>query len=154
MNPSNPIQKCDESIDLIEQGLATKSEVMQAMAFKQKLMEIARAISHRFEQAAIGWIEKNGEIEEGEKRWFVGTVTKRSCLNVEETARTILESHGPDALARVLSSGCFKAAATMELLGEDAMRHFEVRVEKDLKDGKPRKKLKSTDPKRLGESDE
>lgn len=149
MDP-NPISKCDEAIDLVEQGLATQTEVMQALAFKQKLGEICRAINFRFEQAAIAWIEKHGEITDGEKRYYVGTQTTRKCKDVNETVRTILETGGPDALVRVLSTSCFKPASAMETLGEKANDLFETIVAKDLLTGKPKKRLKNTDPKQLG----
>lgn len=155
----NPISKCDTAIELIEAGLASQSEVMQAMAFKQKLGEIYRAINFRFEQAAIKWIEINGDIEDGTKRYYVGTQTARKCKNVPETIRTILEANGADALVTVLSSSCFRPASAMEILGDRAEEFFETVVEKDLKTGAPKKKFKTTQPKELSagaseESDE
>lgn len=154
----NPIEKCDMAIDLVEQGLASKEEVMQAMAFKQKLGEIYRAINHRFEKAAIAWIEKNGEIEDGEKRYYIGTATTRKCKNVHETVRTILETEGLDTLLLALSTSCFKPSTAMEVLGTRAGEFFETVVEKDLKTGAPRRVLKNTMPKKIGtgseESDE
>lgn len=138
----NPIEKLENAIGIVEDGLASKEEVMSALAFKQQLGEIYRALNYRFEQAAIAWIDKNGEIEEGEKRWYVGTVTKRSCKDVNETVRTILESDGPDALVRALSTSCFRPATAMEILGPRAAEFFTTETVPDLKTGKPRKALK------------
>lgn len=145
----NPIEKCESSIDLVEQGLASNTEVMQALSFVQKLGEVYRALRYRFDQAAICHIEKHGEIEDGEKRYYVGTKTTKKCLSVPETVRTILETQGPDALVRVLSTSCFKDAAAMKLLGDDAPKHFETRVEKDLATGKPVKKFKTAMPQEI-----
>lgn len=144
MNKPNPIEKLDTAIALIEDGLASKEEVMSALAFKQQLGEITRALNYRFEQAAIAWIEKNGEIEEGEKRWYVGTVTNRKCKDVRKALDAILTSCGGDldTFVRALSSSCFKPATAMEILGETATDHFTSETVQDLKTGKPRKALK------------
>lgn len=157
MSESNPIQKCDEAIGLIEDGIASKSEVMTAMAFKQKLGEIYRAINHRFEEAAIKWIELNGEIEDGEKRYYVGTQTTRKCLNVRATVEAILTETGGDldAFTSALSTSAFKPAMACQILGEKANGLFETVTAKDLKTGAPKKKLKGVDPKRLkGQTDD
>jgi len=153
----NPIQKCDEAIALIEDGVASKEEVMAAMAFKQKLGEISRAINHRFEEAAIKWIEANGEIEDGEKRYYVGTSTTRKCRDVRRTVEGLLTETGGDldAFTSALSSNAFKPATACTILGEKANDLFETVTAKDLKTGAPKKKLKSVDPKRLkGQTDD
>lgn len=146
----NAIEKLDGAISLVEDGLATKEEVMQALAFKQQLGAVYRHLNARFEQAAIAWIEKNGPIEEGEKRWYVGKLVKRKCKSVRETLAAILEMSGGDLdpLVTLLSTSCFKEATTMAFLGDRATALFDTTVETDLKDGKPKKKLKGV-PKAL-----
>lgn len=147
---TSPIEKLADSIALVEDGIATKEEVMQALAFKQQLGEIYRALSSRFEKAAIQWIEANGDIEDGAKRYYVGTAHKRTCKDVPETIRTILETGGPDLLVSALSTSCFRPATAMEILGDRAGDLFICEDVPDLKTGKPRKVLKSTSPKAIG----
>lgn len=140
----NPIEKLENAIAIVEDGLASKEEVMSALAFKQQLGEIYRALNYRFEQAAIAWIDKNGEIEEGEKRWYVGTVTNRKCKDVRKALDAILTTSGGDldTLVCALSTSCFKPSTAMEILGPTATDHFTSETVLDLKTGKPRKALK------------
>lgn len=142
--------KLDAAIALVEDGLATKSEVMNALAFKQQLGAFVRHLNTRFEKAAIAWIEKNGEIEEGTTRWYVGKVIDRKCKSVKETIGAILEQSGGDLdpLVTLLSSQPFKEATTIDFLGEKAKALWDTAEKKDLKDGAPRKKLKGV-PKAL-----
>lgn len=150
----NPIEKLDSAIALVEDGLASKEEVMFALAFKQQLGRIYRALCGRFDQAAIAWIEQNGEITEGEKRWFVGTETKRTCKSVDSTVRAILELEGVEGLVRSLSTTCFCPAAAMDMLGQDAAQYFDSKTTPDLKTGKPMKVLKGIPTKMIGTADD
>lgn len=147
---SDLIVKLDTAISLVEDGMATKEEVMNALAFKQQLGAFVRHLNTRFEKAAIAWIEKNGEIEEGATRWYVGKVFDRKCSNVRETIEAILSMNGGDTetLATLLSSQPFKEATTIAFLGEKAKDLWTIAEKKDLKDGKPRKKFKGV-PKAL-----
>lgn len=140
----NPIEQCDEAISLIEQGVASQADVMQAMALKQKLFAIYQAVSYRFERAAIAFIEANGEIEEGAKRYYVGKDTVCKCKHVPNAWRAIIAACGgdEDLALTALSSDCFKPSLARKMLGEDATQHFDINVQSDLKTGEPRKKLK------------
>jgi hypothetical protein len=137
----------DGAISTIEISGASASDVMTALALKQQLWETYRDLSFRFEQAAIAWILSNGEITDGEKRYYVGTETTRKCRDVGLTFRAMLDVTGGDLdpILATLSSGAFKPAAACALLGSIVPKHFDTIVSKDLKTGAPKKRLKNTE---------
>lgn len=153
----NPIQKCDEAIALVESGEATREQVMLALGFKKELGAKVRDFNQRFEKAAIQWIKKNGDIQDGVHRFYVGKETKRKCKNVKEAVNAFLEMGGPDVLVLALSSDCFKHATAMKMLGDNAKTHFDEKTDDSLETGKPKEKLRCTAPGELTdgrESDE
>lgn len=137
----------DGAISTIEIGGSTQTDVMAALALKQQLWETYRDLAFRFEQAAIAWILANGEITDGEKRYYVGTETTRKCRDVGLTFRAMLDVTGGDLdpILATLSTGAFKPAGACALLGSVAPKHFDTIVSKDLKTGATKKRLKSTD---------
>jgi hypothetical protein len=152
----NLLQRCDDSLGVIETGLATREEVLSAQVFVKKLGEIQRAIKARLDAAMIAWINEHGEIIDGEMRYYVGSATTRKCVDVPKAFRACIEASGGDldAVLVVLSSGAFKGAAACKLLGDKAGEHFVTNVDTVLETGKPRKVLKSVNQKFLNGDDE
>ena len=146
-----PLDRLAFALEVIDQGDASKEQVLLALAFKQQLYEAYRSITHRFDQAMIGWIEANGDLEDGDKRWYVGTATTRKCRFAGPAFKALLEANGGDldATLAALCSDPFKPALASDMLGDKADQHFDTVTTLDLKTGKPKKTLKSFD-KRFG----
>jgi len=151
MSDDNQLQRCDDAIGVIETGLATREEFVAAQAFVKKLGEIQRAIRHRWEQAAIAWIEQNGEITEGEIRYYVGSETKVKCVSAPLAWKAILAAVDGDEEKAITAfkSEPFKPSVAKKLLDKQADKHFVSKTEKSLETGKPLKKLKAVNPKFL-----
>lgn len=103
-------------------------------AFQQTLNEYKRLM----EDGVIDWIKKNGEIEVGDLRLYVGEERKIKCRDFKGTLEAILSASGGDmeALVSCLSSNAFKPGACRETLPPSKYRDlFVTTVEPDLKKG-------------------
>jgi hypothetical protein len=141
----NILARTGDALDAIEMGFASKEEVLLAMACVQQARAVVQAMAQRFEAAAIQWIDTNGDLEDGDKRYYVGNDRRYKCKDVRATLEALLTETGGDldALNTCLSSGAFKPGTTMTVLGEKANDHFTTEITKDLKTGKPKRMLKS-----------
>lgn len=153
INPGpSAIERVEDALATMEEGSATPDQVRAALSFKQQLYEVYRSITFRFDLAMVAWIEKNGDLEDGMKRYYVGTETKRKCRAVPVAFKALLEKCGGDLdlVLTTLASDAFKPASAMKMLGDDAPKHFESTVEKDVKTGEPKKKVKTFDERYQG----
>jgi hypothetical protein len=137
------------AIDTIKDGTAASEQVLAAMNCVAAFKEAARDLSERMEAATIAWIGHNGDLVDGDIRYYVGPNKSTKCLDLPGTLRALLEVSGGDldAVVEVLSSGAFKPAKAKEVLGERADGLFETKETTDLKTGKatgPR--LQKSDP--------
>lgn len=142
-----------DAIESITNGTATSEQVLAAMNYTGLVKEAARDLSERMEAATIAWIGKNGDLVDGDIRYYVGPNKSTKCLDLPGTLRALLEVSGGDldAVVEVLSSGAFKPGKAKEVLGEKADGLFETKETTDLKTGKatgPR--LQKRDPRYIG----
>lgn len=112
-----------------------------------------------FTEAMIESIEVHGEplVEtmDGLRRVYVAADRRTTCNSVKETARSILEQHGPDVLADCLGSNALKPGACKAVLGEEWSKHFTVDERKKLGEGSPRKVLRlARNPEEAEDGDE
>ena len=129
-------------IEIIESGDATVDQVLMAQEFIKKLGEIHRELKEKLELATIAYIEKNGEIRDGERRFYVGPNKSTRCVDVRKTVEAVFEVSGGDfdVFVECLSSSAFKPAATKKVLGDKASELFIDTETKDLKTGELGKK--------------
>jgi ABC-type glycerol-3-phosphate transport system substrate-binding protein len=143
------VATCKANIETVESGEATSEQVLAAMDFVVTLAFVTNELKKRMEEAAIKWIQANGDLVDGDIRYYVGPNKSTKCLDLPGTLRALLEVSGGDldAVVEVLSSGAFKPAKAKEVLGERADGLFETKETTDLKTGKatgPR--LQKSDP--------
>lgn len=130
-----------DAIDTVENGLASREEVLNALNFMDALSEATRELKARLEAAAIKWIEANGELEFGDIRYYVGPNKTTKCLNLSGTLEALLTATGGDfeAVVRCLSTSAFKHGACREALPESEYNAlFKTEEVMDLKEGKPK----------------
>lgn len=113
--------------------------VLSAMNLVRRLGEIHRDLKDRLEAASIQWIEVNGDLTDGEVRYYVAPNKSTKCVDLRGTFQALLDKSGGDldSVVLCLSSGAFKPSATKEVLGDLADSLFVTEVTKDLKTGKP-----------------
>lgn len=149
-------------------ALTEPEEVLAVMEDVTFLVSFARELKSQMEEFLIDWINTYGEIEMGDKRWYVGTETKkkeRDKLHAAEVLLMITDG-SIEQFVEVLGSSPFKVGA-FRMAIEDFVRRnegpdatdaevkkktkklfsevFSVEKVEDLKTGKPKKKLKQVD---------
>lgn len=146
---SNILETVNDSLEVLESGLASKEEVVNALSFVGRLKEITKELSARVDAGALAWVQANGPIENGDKRWYVGKDKTTKCRDVAGTVKAVLEATGGDveAFTACLSTGAFKPAATIKVLGKAGDDLFETIERPDLK-------LKTIDRKLTGKDDD
>ena len=123
-------------------------EALDLMAQVERFKALGRQLHQQLEASLIQFIEANGDIEVGEKRWYVGTdKSYKRKADIEDAVQALLEVTGGDlqAFCALLSSGALKPAACRTVLGDRFTDLFETVVEKDLKTGAPKKAVKVFD---------
>ena len=93
-------------------------ELSAALDVADWLLSSARAIDRLKRQAAIDWIDHNGEFEIGELHYSVGYSTTVKCLDVPQTAHAVLRaSQGDlDTLFRLLIAQPFKHGSVRSVI--------------------------------------
>lgn len=131
-------------------ALSTESPAEQVVnlilardAAKERLREACAGVDAFLKE----WLEANGELELGDKRFFVGTETKKKDRDVARTYQCLRELSKPVELVGLLSTSAFKPGAVEKFLAEKGVPDmfgelFDVTVETDLKTGKPLKKVR------------
>ena len=112
-------------------------------AYKRAIKEIDAT----FKQALIEWINRNGEVTLGTKRYYVGTTTKTTARDLERLTEAAITACQGDfgRFCEALSSNAYKPGKCREILGDDWGIHFYEEVVKDVKSGKPKKDVKMID---------
>lgn len=90
--------------------------------------------------------ETGQDIEIGPVRYYAGIDKEKKCKDYKAALVALLDKSGGDmdAVVGCIASGGLKPGACKSILGDDFDKYFET-VEKDvIKDGKPTKKLLST----------
>lgn len=143
------IKTCDDAIGTIEAGGASTEEVCAAVDFVQRLSEVARELKRRVDAAAIDYIQANGEIQIGPRRFYVSEGTKSTkCIDTRKTYEKVMEVAGDnvDAVLDCLCSDPWKPAKTMKLIGDGADKFFETtRKPKLNQEGQPEPVLNVVD---------
>lgn len=149
LSTTDILARTDAAIEMIEQGMAEKADVLSALAFVEQVGQVYRTLKGRCEGAAMSWIEKNGDIEDGAVRLYVGTARTHRCRDKREfIARLLEQGCTPEVLAQILTAQPFKSpSTTRELVGPDIVSEmFETVEQSVLETGKPRKVLKKARP--------
>ena len=130
-----------DAIDTVENGLASKEQVLFALNFMDTLAEATRLLKSRLEAAAIKWIQENGELEYGDIRYYVGPNKTTKCLDAGKTLEALLSATDGDfeAVVRCMSSSAWKHGACREALPPAVYENlFRTEEVMDLKEGKPK----------------
>lgn len=130
-------------------GPETPHDTMAAWLLAIGTLKVAiREADAMLEQQAIEWIRENGQdIDCGNHRRYIGIPKETKPRDVKETARVLLEEHGPEVLADCLSSSAIKIGAARKALPPADFERLFVTTEKaELATGKPAKRLLSTAP--------
>lgn len=138
----------DAAIAAIENGEASPDQVLAAIDFTQRLKEIHAQLKDRLEVAAIAFIKKHGDIQDGTRRFYVGVAKTTKCTDLRGTIEAVLLASGGDfdAFAGCLSSNAFKPGACKDILGEAFGKLFKTSDEDEMREGKPAKqKLQKVD---------
>jgi len=126
-------------------------DVVQAqLLMSDSLMSIARDAKGRIEDAAVLWIQANGEFECNGVRYYVGAKKVTKCKDKAAVFDAMLAHCGGDmtAACEFLSSEPWKQGAIgKELPKEQFDQLFTVTYEDELREGKP--KLNKLDTKFL-----
>ena len=125
---------------------ASELEALEALNAVEVLYKAVREARKDFYDRLKGWIDEHGEIEFQGKRWYVGPNKKiERLVPLDDLAERVLSAVGGDldAFCRCLSSGAFKYGELREVLGEDWQQCFTEKIERDVKTGKPKRKVKS-----------
>jgi hypothetical protein len=131
------IASCRDGIERLATGEATQDQFLMAQEFVAKLGEVYRELKERLEAASILYVEANGPVSDGVRRYYVAPNKTVKCTNVRGACEAILEVTGGDwdALADCFSTGALKPAKSKEVLGDRAREFFETTETKDLKTG-------------------
>jgi hypothetical protein len=138
------------SISTVESNpVATKEDVLTALNFTKRLRELAKELSDQAEAASIAWIQANGEIIDGDIRFYVAVNKTHKCKDVKATLAALLEKSGGDldSVTECMSTNAWKPGETKKRLGDDADKFFETIEAADLKTGIGAKRLQKVDQK-------
>ncbi len=131
---------------------ATQDRVLELYELVQGIKQRIQTIDADLKAAMIEWINANGQIQYGTKRFYVGT--KKTTVNTSNTlaiVNAVLNASGGDIepVVNAMVANPFKKSATQEILGDQWGEHFEVVDVPDLCEGKatgkPVKELKIAD---------
>ncbi len=138
------VASTEQALSRLRSGIASSDDFLLAMNLKKRMGEIMRECMANIETAGIEWLDKNGEVECGDVRYYVGRKRNTRCMNQAETAKEILNASGGDldALNKCLAAGAFKPGATAEVLDEETYKRlFKTEEVPDLLTGRPKKVL-------------
>lgn len=134
----------------IEALPATKdtAEALDLMAQVEKFQGQARELKSQLEAALIEYIDANGPIELGERRWYVGVDKQhKRRVELEAAVGVLLEATSGDlhTFCELLSAGALKPGACRTVLGDRFDELFETVTTKDLKTGAAKRVVKMVD---------
>lgn len=126
--------------------LNTESELSTAVDSIELLDALGQRVKElkaQHEAALIEYLAENGDIEIGDRRYYVGQAKNVKCNSVPKAFYAMIEHYDGDfeqIAKECLSSNAIKHGAFKTVLGEDKFRvHFTTTVVPDLKTGKPKK---------------
>jgi hypothetical protein len=136
-------------------------QVRELILARAALKERVREVSDGTDAFLKEWIEANGEIEIGDKRWYVGPVKKVKCRDVARAAQCIATVFGISGTAELaafvslLASDALKQGAVRKALEERGLPDmfdelFDTTVEKDVQTGKVLKRVHEVDGRFIG----
>lgn len=130
-------------IDRIAAGEATADEALMFMNKVALFKAATKELASRAEQALIAYIDLHGDLDAGDRRYYVGTEKKTTVIDKEDALKALAAACGGDIaqMASYLTSEPFKPGAC-RTLGMDS--HFVTETKKDLKDGAPIRKVVAT----------
>jgi hypothetical protein len=129
---------------------ASVTEILEAHQAVKIHLDEAKRIKDLCEAILIEWMDAHGDLNVGNDiRYYVGTDTTVKCNNPRETVETLLAALDGDLgrFCETLASSPFKYGAVRDILPEAFDALFTTTVKKDLKTGKPLRKVKRTDDK-------
>lgn len=127
--------------------LSTQDDVNTALDLlhrAQLAASRARDIKSLCEGKLAEWIDKNGEINLGEVRYYVGTTKTHKPKDIRGAVADLLDAcHGDlDAFCDLLSSNPFKCGEVKKALQDKFEQSFLTEFKLDLRTGKPARELK------------
>lgn len=121
-------------------------KVLAAIELRAALKEAVRALDAAMEPKLVAWLEANGQLECGTKRYYAGVRKDTKCVDQGATLTTLLETASVETIAECLASGAFKPGKCREVLPpEEYARLFETKETGELREGKPVKRLQTVD---------
>ncbi len=146
---ANQIDVCLSALARLGTDLTTKDDVLSALTFCKRLREIASDLSAQAEKGAMGFIEANGDIVDGEKRYYVAPNKTTKCVDLRGTMAALLTAAGGDeeVVYGCMSASAWKHGAVKKNLPPEVYEKlFETKETKGLEEGKPTKRLQTFDP--------
>jgi hypothetical protein len=126
-----------EHVDMLASGMASAEDARKALAFAALLKRRASEMAAQIKDAAIGWINVNGELVDGHTRYYVGTESKTKCINKVAAFNALIDACGGDieqVAGMFLASDAIKpGAAKKALSAEQFAELFEVTKDSTLK---------------------
>jgi hypothetical protein len=112
------------------------------------LLERVRTFRRFVEQAAIAWIDANGDLQLGPLRFTVGVQSITRCLDVRATIHALLSACGGDvdAVAQYLAANPYKYGSCRSIRSPEVYRRlFLTERRPKLINGTPQKQLIRSD---------
>ncbi len=137
----------DSEVMTIEPSLSV-DEVMTIYERVQFAKQETRRIEADLKEAMVEYIQANGPIEVGTKKYYVGDDKTTKCVNVASTVNAILSATYGDVgrLAELMSAQPFKhGACKMVLTADMHSQLFVTETKPKLKEGKAVKQLQVID---------
>ena len=127
--------KITSFLSRVESGESTAEETLTIIHDIAAFSQAAAELKRKAEAATIAWIDLNGELNDGERRWYVGVEKKEKCIDIAKTLTALIEAKAGDVdgVAQYLTSDPFKAGACGSVIDRDT--HFKSEYRKDLKEG-------------------
>lgn len=134
----------ESALSRVESGEASADEALTLINNAQAFARAAKELKSKADAALIEWIEKNGELNDGQTRWYVGRDKYTKVIDKAQTLKALVEATGGDieSIAQYLTSEPFKHGACGGVI--DRNEHFTTEIRKCLDTGKPVKKLASS----------
>ena len=120
-------------------------DVLQRIAAAKQTINEMELLAN---DAAIQWIDANGDLVVGDVRYYVGVNKTTKCVDVRATMEAALTATGGDvdAMTELLGSGAWKHGACRKVLDADDFHRLFITTEKsNLKSDEPERSLQRVD---------
>ncbi len=118
--------------------------VLAVIQTVKRLKQLVVELHGEMEERAVAYLQQHGDLVCGDVRYYAGFRSSIVCRDVRQAVEAVLEavSGDLDAFALTLASQPLKTGGCRGVLDQaDFDRLFEKRVKKELKEGKPQKRL-------------